>query len=454
MMQGRLFWKILIGLWLTLIVISQLLWVGISFYGDRDVPPEIRLGRHVISLQMTLASQALQRGGIAALDEEMSSWPESERHYLTVSTQNTSDTVQPQDDNGEPLLPDDMVEGNNPARPLQRVTGPDHQHYLLRFNMDKLRQEFRFGPPALQRFLHIPGPILWIGAISGLLFSAMMAWNLARPLNQLRAGFGQVAQGNLSVRLPPAMRRRHDEISDVARDFDSMVERLDVLVSAREELLHDVSHELRSPLARLQLAIGLARQNDSNVESCLQRIEREAERMDKMIGELLTLSRTDNAEINQEINEEYFDLLGLVNAVVNDARYEAQIPGVEINLNAGDYEDYTLKGVSELMRRAVDNIIRNALRFSSMGEEVTVTLRKSEREWIIDVADSGPGVEKGKLSSIFDPFIRIDSPQSGKGYGLGLAIARKAVLAHGGRIEAMNREPRGLLIRISLPRWK
>lgn len=449
-MQGRLFWKILVGLWLTLIVISQLLWVGFSFYGDRNEPPEIRLGKHIIALQMTLASEALQRGGVSALDEEMSGWPESERGYISASTLEDAEAELPQDDNTQPLLPDDMMVGDKPAMEQQQVIGPNGEHYLLRFDIGELRKEFRFAPPALQRYLHIPGPILWIGAISGLLFSAMMAWNLARPLNQLRAGFGQVAQGDLSVRLLPAMRRRHDEISEVARDFDSMVERLEVLVSAREQLLHDVSHELRSPLARLQLAIGLARQNDSHVESCLQRIEREAERMDKMIGELLTLSRTENAAVN----EEYFDLLGLVNAVVNDARYEGQVPGVEIILHSGEYEDYTIKGMAELMRRALDNIIRNALRFSSQGQAVTVTLKQSEREWFIDVADSGPGVEKGKLSSIFDPFIRIDSPQSGKGYGLGLAIARKAVMAHGGRIEAMNREPSGLLIRISLPRWK
>ncbi|RAT14916.1 histidine kinase [Lonsdalea populi] len=449
-MQGRLFWKILVGLWLTLIVISQLLWMGFSFYGDRNEPPEIRLGKHIIALQMTLASEALQQGGLSTLYEEMSRWPESERGYISASTLDDAEAALRQDDSGEPLLLDDTMAGDKPAMEEQQVIGPDGRHYLLRFDIDALRKEFRFAPPPLQRYLHIPGPILWIGAISGLLFSAMMAWNLARPLNQLRAGFGQVAQGDLSVRLLPAMRRRHDEISEVARDFDSMVERLEVLVSAREQLLHDVSHELRSPLARLQLAIGLARQNDSHVESSLQRIEREAERMDKMIGELLTLSRTENAAIN----EEYFDLLGLVNAVVNDARYEGQVPGVEIILNSGEYEDYTIKGMAELMRRAFDNIIRNALRFSSQGQTVTVTLRQSEREWFIDVADRGPGVEKGKLSSIFDPFIRIDSPQSGKGYGLGLAIARKAVLAHGGRIEAMNQESSGLLIRISLPRWK
>lgn len=198
-----------------------------------------------------------------------------------------------------------------------------------------------------------------IAGFGGLLFSSVLAWSLARPLNQIRAGFDQVAQGDLNVRLLPVMHKRYDEISDVARDFDSMVERLDSLASAREQLLHDVSHELRSPLARLQLAIGLVRQNPDNLENALQRIEREALLMDKMIGELLTLSRTENSGIE----EAYFDLLGLVTAVVNDTRYEAQVTGVEILLVADEGDDYTIRGNAELMRRAVDNVMRNALRF-------------------------------------------------------------------------------------------
>jgi two-component system OmpR family sensor kinase len=182
----------------------------------------------------------------------------------------------------------------------------------------------------------------------------------------------------------------------------------------------------------------------------LQRIEREALLMDKMIGELLTLSRTEHSGIE----EAYFDLLGLVTAVVNDTRYEAQVTDVEILLAADEDEDYTIKGNAELMRRAVDNVMRNALRFSAPTQQVSVSLIGTEHEWTIQVADQGPGVEKSKLSSIFDPFIRVDSPLSGKGYGLGLAITRKVVLAHGGHIEADNGELCGLVIRLCVPRWK
>ncbi|ACS86958.1 ATP-binding protein [Musicola paradisiaca] len=476
-MHGRLFWKILLGLWLTFFLISQLLWVGFSFYGERDgnQPPEVRLGRQVIALQLSLAVQALHSGGMAALSEEMSSWPEASRRYISIfPIDEDEDFYAPEAPEHDLLMAPMPPPGGEPGAMGQRpppdnaparndglsdttttqvVQLADGQRYLVRFNVDRWRHDLMpdRGTAPVPFFLHLPPPMIWLGGLGGLLFSWLMAWNLTRPLSQLRGGFDRVSQGDLSVRLFPAMRRRHDEISDVARDFDAMAGRLAVLVDAREQLLHDVSHELRSPLARLQLAIGLARQNQDNVENSLQRIEREAERMDKMIGELLTLSRAENAAGN---NEEYFDLLGLVNAVVNDARYEAQVPGVHIVLSTGEYDDYTVKGAAELIRRALDNIVRNALRFSGQGMQVSVMLSRSEHEWTIGVADQGPGVEESKLSSIFDPFMRIDSPQSGKGYGLGLAIARKAVLAHGGRIEAENRESGGLLIRICLPIWQ
>ncbi|MEI7344755.1 ATP-binding protein [Dickeya chrysanthemi] len=465
-MHGRLFWKILLGLWLTFFVISQLLWVGFSFYGEHPEPPEVRQGKHTMSLQMALAAQALRQGGMAELGRTLGEWPKNERVYINVSIIGDNDDMA-----GNTSLPGIGMPGGPPERPepprigpgglpdqleqapKQVVEGPDGQRYRISFDTTRWRHDVipKDVPASLPFFLHLPPPMIWIGALGGLLFSGMLAWNLARPLSRLRASFERVAQGDLSVRLYPSMRRRHDEIGDVARDFDAMVGRLSILVSAREQLLHDVSHELRSPLARLQLAIGLARQNPDNVENALQRIEREAERMDKMIGEVLTLSRAENNAVN---NEEYFDLLGLVNAVVNDARYEAQVPGVEIALSSGDYDDYTVKGSAELMRHALDNIVRNALRFSSRGQQVLVTLSRDEKEWCIGVADRGPGVEESKLSSIFDPFMRIDSPQSGKGYGLGLAIARKAVVAHGGRIEAENREQGGLQIDICIPRWQ
>lgn len=453
MIHGRLFWKILLGFWLTFIVISQLLWLAFSFYGENHKPLEDVAVRRIASMQTEMVATALQHGGLAEVSEVISLLPEHERHYISVTM-----SPLPEIEGGKSTLPTPPPGffGANREPPVkdvfddivERLRGPDGEWYQIRYDVERLRSEFR--PPRPVEILNIPAPLILVAGIGGLLFSGLLAWNLTRPLRRLRMGFGRVAQGDLTVRLFPLMRGRHDEISAVARDFDAMVERLDVLVSAREQLLHDVSHELRSPLARLQLAIGLARQNRDNTENSLLRIERESARMDKMIGELLTLSRTQNTGVE----EEYFDLLGLVSAVVNDARYEAQVPGVEILLQADDKDDYTVKGNAELMRRAVDNIVRNALRFSDCAQQVCVALTGDEHDWMIRVSDQGPGVEKSKLSSIFDPFIRIESPLSGKGYGLGLAIARKVVLAHGGNIEAENGEQGGLSIRLRIPRFR
>ena len=412
-----------------------------AFYNPHE-PPESGIARRFVKLQINSAVSMLHTGGMPALNNMMANWPESDRKLFSVTPS---------------LLPaqgktvQDLEPGKIPHEVVEFVQGPDGQGYRLRYDVQGLMHEYR--PRRHRDLLNMPPPLLWLGGLGGLLFSAVLAWNLTRPMLQMRKAFGRVAQGDLSVRLFSSMGKRHDELSEVARDFDSMAERLQVLVKAREELLHDVSHELRSPLARLQLAIGLARQNPSNVETSLSRIEHEAGRLDKMIGELLALSRTESSEIP---DEEYFDLFGLVEAVVNDARYEAQLPGVEIAMHpeTPDDADYTVKGNAELMRRAVDNVVRNALRFSARGQTITVSLAHFEDFLQIEVADQGPGVEEDKLSSIFDPFVRVKSPLSGKGYGLGLAITRKVMVAHEGKVDARNAQPHGLVISLQVPHWK
>ena len=440
-MRGRLFWKILLGFWFTFVAITQGLWVVFAFYNPHE-PPESGIARRFVKLQINSAVSMLHTGGMPALNNMMANWPESDRKLFSVTPSllpAQGNTVQ------------DLEQGKIPHEVVEFVQGPDGQGYRLRYDVQGLMHEYR--PRRHRDLLNMPPPLLWLGGLGGLLFSAVLAWNLTRPMLQMRKAFGRVAQGDLSVRLFSSMGKRHDELSEVARDFDSMAERLQVLVKAREELLHDVSHELRSPLARLQLAIGLARQNPSNVETSLSRIEHEAGRLDKMIGELLALSRTESSEIP---DEEYFDLFGLVEAVVNDARYEAQLPGVEIAMHpeTPDDADYTVKGNAELMRRAVDNVVRNALRFSARGQTITVSLAHFEDFLQIEVADQGPGVEEDKLSSIFDPFVRVKSPLSGKGYGLGLAITRKVMVAHEGKVDARNAQPHGLVISLQVPHWK
>ncbi|XBS68713.1 ATP-binding protein [Acerihabitans sp. KWT182] len=431
--RGRLFWKILLGFWLIFLLITQSLWVGFSLYGSHHEPPEESMARRMAELQLGSAASVLSRGGLPSLTALMADWPAEQRQFLTFA-------------------PDNGALAQNPASPpeiTRRVILPDGQAYRLRYDIESLRRSSHSGSHS--SILHMPSPLFWLGVAVGLLFSLMLAWNLTRPMRQLRQAFARVAQGDLAVRLYPVMRRRHDEITDVAKDFDAMAERLHVLVSDREALLHDVSHELRSPLARLQLAIGLAHQNPENVGASLDRIEHEAGRLDRMIGELLALSRAEN---QGSPGEDYFDLLGLLEAVVNDARYEAQVPAVEIRLIAYQPEDYTVKGNAEMMRRGVENIVRNALRFSTQGQCVTVALSRQDGWLSITVTDQGPGVDENKLSSIFDPFVRVNSPQAGKGYGLGLAITRKVVLAHGGQVEAHNKPGGGLMIRIRIPHWR
>lgn len=449
-MRGRLFWKILLGFWLTFILMTQMLWVVFSFYGNRHEPPEREMARQIAKLQIASAAAVLHSGGLPALNAMIADWPEAAKKQLSVLP---AAMIAPMA--GAVPVEQSAPSGNEPELHRSEVTtwakSPDGQGYRISYNIDGLRGG---GEPGEKRreILNIPIPMIWMGLLGGLCFSALLAWNLTRPMRQLRAGFERVAQGDLSVRLLPVMRRRHDELTEVARDFDSMAERLEALVSAREQLLHDVSHELRSPLARLQLAIGLARQNPGNVENSLQRIEHESQRLDKMIGELLALSRAENHDLSDD--DEYFDLHELVKVVVNDARYEAQVPGVEILLQvAPQAVEFTVKGNAELMRRAIDNIVRNALRFSAHAQQVKVALSVVDKSYQIQVVDQGPGVEASKLSCIFDPFVRVKSAMSGKGYGLGLAITRKVILAHGGQVEARNGELVGLVITLRIPRW-
>lgn len=443
--RGRLFWKILFGFWLVFFLISQLLWLGFTLYGKHREPPEHIATRRIVNLQMASAVSVLQHGGLPALDNMMSDWSPGDRRFFSV----TSMPMPPQEISRQQLARSPQDSGF-PDQVIEWVTGADGQQYQLRYDVKGLRADSEMGGPP-RHILNIPEPVFWFAGLMGLLFSSLLAWNLTRPMRQLRLGFTRVSNGDLSVRLYPQMRRRHDELSEVARDFDAMVERLAVLVKAREELLHDISHELRSPLARLQLATGLARQTPESVNASLDRIDEEARRLDKMIGELLTLSRAEN---DQMPDEQYFDLYGLLETVVNDARYEAQLPGVEIALEVEQGADYTVKGNAELVRRAVENVVRNALRYSVRGQMVRVTL-KPENGWLsIRVSDNGPGVDADKLSSIFDPFVRVNSPMQGKGYGLGLSIVRKVVLAHHGEVQALNGRNGGLEMTIRLPHWQ
>lgn len=431
-MNRRLFWKILIIFWIIFYLTFQLTWIAFSYYIENK-------NQRFLNHMPTKVDMIAQLLHVAGEDETLNfiaHLPERERVLLSIKL------VSPQNDQVN-IITDEL---ESTTYLYQRMAvAPDGTLYSVSFKDDKTDHSNN-----RKTLFNMPTPIILMGICVGLVFSLFLAWNLTRPMKLLRQGFFRVSQGDLSVRLFKKLKPRRDELSELGKDFDMMVEQLNILISDRQALLHDVSHELRTPLARLQLAIGLAQQNKQNIDTSLARIELESERLDQLIGEILNYSR---AEMNNR-TDEYFDLKELIGVVVNDANYEANHQSIEVVFSISSISHSIVKGNSEQIRRAIENIIRNAIRFSKAGQTVEVSLKEAGKYLQIEVKDRGPGVDSSKLSSIFEPFVRIQSAQLGKGYGLGLAIARKTVIMHNGTIQANNRDGGGLVVTIKLPYWR
>ncbi|NTV68529.1 MAG: HAMP domain-containing protein [Azonexaceae bacterium] len=285
--------------------------------------------------------------------------------------------------------------------------------------------------------------------IASLLCAAGVAWYFAKPIRHLRDAFATAAEGNLDTRVGSAMGGRRDELANLGQDFDRMTERLQALMAAQKRLLHDVSHEMRSPLARLQAAIGLARQQPGRVEDSLARIEREGERMNGLISELLTLSRL---EAGVSGPQEKVDLGELLGEIVEDARFEGAAEQVGIDYAAAPA--LFVQANPELLHRAIENVVRNGLRFSPAGKRLRIEA-KPEADGMIHlcIADQGIGVPEAELEAIFTPFYRGRNLATGDGYGLGLAIARQVISTVNGKIAAKMKSDgsTGLLVEIVLP---
>jgi signal transduction histidine kinase len=294
------------------------------------------------------------------------------------------------------------------------------------------------------------GPWVPIAAatLASLLFSVLLAWYFSRPIRALRQAFDAAANGDLAPRFATASGKSGTELNDLGRDFDRMTARLRNLIDGQTRLLHDVSHELRSPLARLQAAIGLAHQQPEKWSASMERIERESVRMDKLVGELLTLARLEAGAI--KAGQEEISMADLLEQIADDARYEAASQQRTV-LQEGE-ADVQVMGQPDLLGRAIENVVRNAIKHSPEGGEVQLQVRAlpEASQVVIRVLDRGPGVSPADLDTIFQPFFR-SSNASTEGHGLGLAIAQHVIEAHGGSIKATNRAGGGLCVEMILP---
>jgi two-component system OmpR family sensor kinase len=335
-----------------------------------------------------------------------------------------------------------------PAKAPSPIRPPQTEAYatLARApNGETFRVFYRMPAPVRSRQ---PYELYAVGVIAGLVFATGLALYLSYPIRWLRAAFESFAQGDLSVRLRPRIGRRRDEVADLARDFDTMAERVARLITARDRLIDDISHELRSPLARLQLAAALARQNPDPASGALDRIEQEVRRLDAMVGELLSLSRLESGAPDPD---RYFDLAEMIRDLVSDATFEATRKSVRVALQVPPFAqgpaEPSVRGDAELVRRALENLLRNAVRHAPAQSTVTVSLSYAPGQACIEVADEGPGATTSDLESLFEPF----KSGPGGGFGLGLSIARRTILAHGGSIALHNRPAGGFLVRTLLP---
>ncbi|HES58232.1 MAG TPA: HAMP domain-containing protein, partial [Firmicutes bacterium] len=319
--MGRLFWKIFLGFWLTLVLIAIGVGLAVHFYSQSrlEAITDLAAGPRA-NFVVNATALALAQGGPEAVESLFRSWPGRRLPLVLIVDEQGRDIF----DRPVPSVAleraREQIRGAPMLSGVRQVLGHNGHEYVI--FIPRPGPEGRLQTPSRQASL---GFQLVAALIASLLFSAVLAWYLTRPVRHLQSAANRLARGELSTRVMPRIGRRRDEIADLGRDFDHMAAQLQALVSAQQRLLHDVSHELRSPLARLQVAVGLGRQQPDKLASMLERIERETGRLDELVGELLTLSRLE-ARVDDEYDEP-LDLAALLAEVVEDARFEAGAAG-------------------------------------------------------------------------------------------------------------------------------
>lgn len=451
-----LYWRIFLSFWLALALILVGT-VSVVVNGEQQRRfTEAWVQRAELYAQ---ATQAFETGGAEALRDWLKGLG---RTGITVPTYITDFTGQEMLGRSVPDYLRDSPEHlaasrkDSVLRPTVRawggplvLVGPDSKTYHV------IVGPLRAGP---RLFGELEMPAVSTAALLiALVVSAVVCFFLARylvaPVDELRRATRQIAAGNLDVRVSPKLKGRHDELGLLASDLDTMSERVRNLLESKQQLLRDVSHELRSPLARLQLALSLARrQGSGDAERHLARIACEADRLEELIARTLKLARLERPMQGLEAVPQ--DLAQLLTNIVADVGIEADALGCSVTLET--QRPLPVKGDPELLRSAMENVIRNAVRFAPAGSKVVIEAKRTaEQPQRIDVIvrDSGPGVPEKDLELIFEPFYRVDEARNRAvgGDGLGLAIAARAVAIHGGTIQARNMGAGGLAVHLGLP---
>jgi signal transduction histidine kinase len=461
----HLFLKIFLWFWLGMVVVSATLVISAAVTRSRSREDEHWRQRYALPLDLRTqrSTELFVRGGSSAVEKYLGPLEQRDpmKDYLF-------------DSRGDEVL------GRKPPPEVSHIftlmrRRPANEHDF--FSSERIAAEKTLAPGG-EGFTLImtfpPSPMLPtplfeflfedIGRRGALRFVAVLlvaalfcfwlARHITRPIEKLRLATHEIAREPLEARVDESVTGRRDELAELGQDFNRMAERIHALVTAQRRLLADVSHELRSPLARLNVALGLARQRAiPETSQHLDRIEREAERLNNLIGQLLALARMESeVDLRQK---KIFDLAAVVQQIAADADYEARSRHAAVKSSSPP--ECPVEGAQEILRGAIENVVRNAVRHTAAGTtvEITVTRRHGPPgpPAVVCVRDHGPGVPEDEIPKLFLPFHRISDSagRSPDGAGLGLAIAERAVRLHGGRVSAVNAPGGGLAVTLELP---
>ena len=445
----KLFWKILGGYFLAWVLLSLALFGALALDSRAKFLPRSPLSQTLPSaIGVQIAATNVRLGGPEVFRQLAETWKRGEPPYVvdTAGQELLGRAVEPAVLELAKSLarsPGDAERQPAPT-PVIEVTDSQGRGYIV-FYPEGSGPEDRLP---LRWFFEWPWLLGVVFAFAGLLLAGGLTAAWTRPIAALQSTFDAVAEGELEPRVDPSLSRRRDEIGDLARHFEAMAGKLTRSVGAQKQLLHDVSHELRSPLARLGVATELARRHPDRLDEALQRIDREGQRLDRLIGEVLTLARLES-DAAQPMDD-YVDLLELLRVIRDDVAFEAHAVGVEVALEVPDREELVMRGNAELLHRAVENVVRNALQHAgeSQSIEISLELARAEGHALVRVRNPGGSIDAEQLESLFEPFAR---GRESTGFGLGLAIARRAVAVHGGTIRASSDPGIGVEISIRLP---
>ena len=450
MIPRSLFLKIFLWFWLAAaLIIAVFNWMIHISYAE-SLPERLR-GSYgeALSLYGELVVHAYDQDGPKVFED-----------IVRRSQQESGTQIYLFDANNKPLGSpgDETVRGI--LQDIQQKPGEDHVYRLISYHVTWGKAVTAASGKKYFFVAHLNspslGPVKYFSplriAVSILIAGIgcyLLALYLSSPLKKLQSTVQAFAEGNLDARVSPELGNRRDEVADLAREFDVMAERIAALISSQKRLLADISHELRSPLARLSVALELARKNSNGKAiAALDRIEQEAERLNQLVGQLLALTRLESGA--ERVPPDIVPLEDLVQQVVDDANYEAKPLRKEVHVN--NLEHCRVRGSAELLRSAVENVVRNAVRYTAEGTAVEVSLQWKLDKAVFIVSDHGPGVPENELEHIFEPFYRVSEARerTSGGAGLGLSIAERTVKLHGGSILAENSKT-GLIVTMYIP---